>query len=51
MKMCRKTSLEKTRLHYRRCCPLDSIVTPRNNAGPKQVLEPVDTKEKESWLR
>uniref|UniRef100_A0ACD5TPA3 Uncharacterized protein n=3 Tax=Avena sativa TaxID=4498 RepID=A0ACD5TPA3_AVESA len=55
MKMSRKTLLEKPRLQYRRCYPLDSFVvpkgsrggsTPSKNASPKQVWEPMDAKKK-----
>ncbi|KAM0852284.1 hypothetical protein ACQ4PT_051846 [Festuca glaucescens] len=55
MKMPRKTLLEKPRLQYRRCYPLDSFVvpkgsrgcsTPSKNASPKQVWEPMDAKKK-----
>jgi hypothetical protein len=56
MKMARKT-VEKPRLQYRRCYPLDSFVvpkggrvggTPTKNAGPKQVWEPMDARKKAS---
>ena len=55
MKMSRKTLLEKPRLQYRRCYPLDSSVvpkgsrggsTPSKNASPRQVWEPMDAKKK-----
>jgi hypothetical protein len=55
MKMTRKTMVEKPRLQYRRCYPLDSFVvskggrvsgTPNKNAGLKQVWEPMDARKK-----
>ncbi|XP_062206051.1 uncharacterized protein LOC133907937 [Phragmites australis] len=57
MKMARKAVVEKLRLQYRRCYPLDSFIvskggrvggTPNKNAGPKQVWEPMDTRKKAS---
>ncbi|CAL4940944.1 unnamed protein product [Urochloa decumbens] len=56
MKMTRKT-VEKPRLQYRRCYPLDSFIvpkggrvggTPTKNVGPKQVWEPMDARKKAS---
>ncbi|XP_039784881.1 uncharacterized protein LOC120651469 isoform X3 [Panicum virgatum] len=56
MKMARKT-VEKPRLQYRRCYPLDSFIVPKGgrvggaptkNAGPKQVWEPMDARKKAS---
>ncbi|CAN6324389.1 unnamed protein product [Urochloa humidicola] len=56
MKMARKT-VEKPRLQYRRCYPLDSFIvpkggrvggTPTKNVGPKQVWEPMDARKKAS---
>ncbi|RCV43518.1 hypothetical protein SETIT_9G300200v2 [Setaria italica] len=56
MKMARKT-VEKPRLQYRRCYPLDSFVVPKGGrvggtptkiAGPKQVWEPMDARKKAS---
>ncbi|KAL5229746.1 hypothetical protein ABZP36_028522 [Zizania latifolia] len=55
MKMSRKTMVEKPRLQYRRCYPLDSFIvpkgscvgsTPNKNAAPKQVWEPMDARKK-----
>uniref|UniRef100_A0A0E0EV61 Uncharacterized protein n=1 Tax=Oryza meridionalis TaxID=40149 RepID=A0A0E0EV61_9ORYZ len=57
MKMSRKTMVEKPRLQYRRCYPLDSFIvskgsrvgsTPNKNAAPKQVWEPMDARKKAS---
>ncbi|TVU31450.1 hypothetical protein EJB05_23134 [Eragrostis curvula] len=57
MKMARKTVVEKPRLQYRRCYPLDSFIvskggrvggTPNKNAGLKQVWEPMDARKKAS---
>ncbi|KAK3153450.1 hypothetical protein QOZ80_2BG0173060 [Eleusine coracana subsp. coracana] len=57
MKMVRKNVVEKPRLQYRRCYPLDSFIvpkggrvgtTPNKNAGPKQVWEPMDARKKAS---
>jgi hypothetical protein len=53
MKMVRKNVLEKPRLQYHRCYPLDSFAvskggrvggTPNKNAGLKQVWEPMDAR-------
>ncbi|KAF0929704.1 hypothetical protein E2562_023051 [Oryza meyeriana var. granulata] len=57
MKMSRKAMVEKPRLQYRRCYPLDSFIvskgtrvgnTPNKNAAPKQVWEPMDARKKAS---
>ncbi|KAG8095588.1 hypothetical protein GUJ93_ZPchr0012g20688, partial [Zizania palustris] len=57
MKMSRKTMVEKPRLQYRRCYPLDSFIalkgsrvgsTPNKNAAPKLVWEPMDARKKGS---
>uniref|UniRef100_A0A0D9XH80 Uncharacterized protein n=1 Tax=Leersia perrieri TaxID=77586 RepID=A0A0D9XH80_9ORYZ len=57
MKMSRKTVVEKPRLQYRRCYPLDSFVvskgsrvgsTSNKNPAPKQVWEPMDARKKAS---
>uniref|UniRef100_A0A0A9F9B1 Uncharacterized protein n=1 Tax=Arundo donax TaxID=35708 RepID=A0A0A9F9B1_ARUDO len=54
MKIARKTGVEKPRVHYRRCYPLDSfivskgsrVVSTQKNANPKQVWEPMDARKK-----
>ncbi|XP_062200407.1 uncharacterized protein LOC133903072 [Phragmites australis] len=55
MKMARKTVVEKPRLQYRRCYPLDSFIVSKGgrvggnkNAGPKKVWEPMDSRKKAS---
>ncbi|XP_015697368.1 uncharacterized protein LOC102707710 isoform X2 [Oryza brachyantha] len=57
MKMSRKTIVEKPRLQYRRCYPLDSFIvskgsrvgsTSNKNVAPKQVWEPMDARKKAS---
>ncbi|KAL6642584.1 hypothetical protein ACP70R_020765 [Stipagrostis hirtigluma subsp. patula] len=57
VKMARRTVVEKPRLQYRRCYPLDSFIvskggrvgsTPNKSAGPKQVWEPMDASKKAS---
>ncbi|KQJ96180.1 uncharacterized protein LOC100845501 [Brachypodium distachyon] len=57
VKMPRKTLVEKPRLQYRRCYPVDSFVVPKGsrvgiipnkNTGPKQVWEPMDARKKAS---
>nr|CAB3496564.1 unnamed protein product [Digitaria exilis] len=54
MKVARKSGIEKPRVQYRRCYPLDSFVVSKGtrigstqkNANPKQVWEPMDSRKK-----
>ncbi|KAF8718532.1 hypothetical protein HU200_025307 [Digitaria exilis] len=54
MKVARKSGIEKPRVQYRRCYPLDSFVVSKGtrigstqkSANPKQVWEPMDSRKK-----
>ncbi|EAY89109.1 hypothetical protein OsI_10597 [Oryza sativa Indica Group] len=54
-KMARKTGVERPRVQYRRCYPLDNFIvskesrtgnTQQKNVAPKQVWEPMDSQKK-----
>ncbi|KAL6906276.1 hypothetical protein ACP4OV_003877 [Aristida adscensionis] len=48
VKIARRTMVEKPRLQYRRCYPMDSLVSKGGRIGPKQVWEPMDARKKAS---